>query len=218
MPPERSHTNAAPLKQPEHIQPFRCRRHAASGSAPGQPSRGPVPQPRHPNGLEHPPVLGSPAARRPRNLPACSSCSIAGRSRWSAGSSSTSRLTSRACSSGTAARVRSPGDSDRAGPVACLRRPRPSPRPPHRRPGPADVDRGTAPVPDRSRRTRPPEQSPAAPSCRASSPTATAAAAVAARDPNKNRPRAVWPKASKAPSHASKTMRSPSLSRIAGRA
>ena len=46
---------------------------------------------------------------------ACSSCSIAGRSRWLVGSSSTSRLTPRACSSASAARVRSPGDSVAAG-------------------------------------------------------------------------------------------------------
>ena len=46
---------------------------------------------------------------------ACSSCSIASRSRWFVGSSRTSRLTSRAWSSARCARVRSPGESVVAG-------------------------------------------------------------------------------------------------------
>ena len=46
---------------------------------------------------------------------ACSSCSIAGRSRWFVGSSSTRQLTPRAESSASDARVRSPGESESAG-------------------------------------------------------------------------------------------------------
>ena len=42
---------------------------------------------------------------------ACSSCSIAGRSRWLVGSSRTSRFTPRCWSNASAARVRSPGES-----------------------------------------------------------------------------------------------------------
>ena len=48
---------------------------------------------------------------------ACSSCSIAGRSRWFVGSSSTRQLTPRAESSASDARVRSPGESESAGRV-----------------------------------------------------------------------------------------------------
>src|SRR5215472_14792088 len=62
-----------------------------------------------------------------RNVPgypssADSSCSIAGRSRWLVGSSSTSRFTPRACSSASAARVRSPGESVAAGRSTCAAR------------------------------------------------------------------------------------------------
>src|SRR5690606_13663574 len=46
---------------------------------------------------------------------ACSSCSMAGRSRWLVGSSSTRQLVPRACRRARVARVRSPGDSDAAG-------------------------------------------------------------------------------------------------------
>ena len=46
---------------------------------------------------------------------ACSSASIAARSRWFVGSSSTSRLAPRAISSARSARVRSPGDRDDTG-------------------------------------------------------------------------------------------------------
>src|SRR3954469_25944570 len=50
---------------------------------------------------------------------ACSSCSIAGRSRWLAGSSRTRTLTPRAWSRASSARVRSPGDSVAAARRAC---------------------------------------------------------------------------------------------------
>ena len=52
----------------------------------------------------------------PSKVPsACSSCSMAGRSRWLVGSSSTSVFTPRADSRASTARVRSPGDSDDSG-------------------------------------------------------------------------------------------------------
>ncbi len=54
---------------------------------------------------------------------ATSSCSIAGRSRWLVGSSSTSRLTSLAISTASDARVRSPGDSVAGGAQHVVARP-----------------------------------------------------------------------------------------------
>ncbi len=51
---------------------------------------------------------------------ACSSCSMAGRSRWLVGSSRTSRLTPLACNNASAALVRSPGESEIARPQHVL--------------------------------------------------------------------------------------------------
>ena len=55
----------------------------------------------------------------PNNSTACSSCSIAGMSRWFVGSSSTRQFEPFAISSASTSRVRSPGDNDSAGRLTC---------------------------------------------------------------------------------------------------
>ena len=76
-----------------------------------------VDRPRRPERLEEPAVVGDEHDRSFVALERASSSSIASRSRWFVGSSRTSVFAPCAASSASVARVRSPGESERAGRV-----------------------------------------------------------------------------------------------------